>query len=292
MIKKQLILLAGVLIIFSLSVIFWQTGLLSKNFAGKVLTETQVGAGITKILKKQAKENGGLTAFNDQGKSWWMSENGYKITLEPVKTYEWQIDNCEQIPAEQVTAIVESKATEFAPELETFLLKHQFARVNFATVYNREDNLYKQFVQAYEDKQGTLILLSNDYRCLVGTDGKKINSYQVSVFNKSLLNDKLASLEPILNDLKIVSSTGVSLVAQNDDFAHLILDNGFIEVQLIAKKMDQVWQGIYSGSETIDCSLVQIYQIPEEIYQQCAGETTNLNSTAVIEASQAAEIIN
>lgn len=290
-IRKRLILLVGV-IIFGLSVIFWQTGLLSKNFTGKLLTETQIGAGITKILNKQVKENGGAIVVNDQGKSWWMSESGYKITLEPVKTYEWQIDDCEQILTEQMTVTVESKAAEFASELETFLLKYQFARVNFATAYNREDNLYKQLVQAYEDPQGTLILLSNDYRCLVGTDGKKINSYQVSVFNKNLLNAKLVSLEPILNDLKIVSSTGVSLVAQNDNFAHLILDNGFIQVQLIAKKMDQVWQGIYSGSETIDCSLVQIYQIPEEIYRQCAGELTNLNSTAVIEASQAAEIIN
>ncbi len=269
--KKQLIWLLVVIVFFGLSLIGWQIG------ASKTLTEAQIGVGITKILEKQAKENGGVTAFNDQGKSWWLSESGYKIIITPVKTYELQIGDCEQIPAEQVTASVENTAAEFAPTLETFLLKHQFAQVNFTAAYNREDGLYKQYVQAYEDKQGTLILLSNDYRCLAGADGKKINSYQVSVFNKSLVTEKLAALEPILDDLKVVSSTGVTLVAQNDNFAHLILDNGFIEVQLIAKKMDQVWQGIYSGGGVIDCSLVKTEQIPEEIYQQCQGEMEIIN---------------
>lgn len=67
------------------------------------------------------------------------------------------------------------------------------------------------------------------------------------------------------------------MLAQNDDWAHLVLDNGFIEVQLIAKKMNQVWQGIYSGSGTIDCSLVKTEQIPAEIYQQCQGEMEIIN---------------
>ena len=275
--KKQLIWLVLGIMILVLSGIGWQTGFLVSFFLNKTLTETQIGTEITKILEKQAKDKGGTVMTNNQGRSWWLSDDGYKITLEPVKTYQWQIANCEQIPAEQMTTFVENTMMEFAPTIETFLLKHQFMKVNFTAAYNREDGLYKQYIQAYENKDGTLILLSNDYRCLAQADGKKVNSYQVSVFNKSLLAEKLITLGPILNDLKIVSSTGVALVAQNDEFAHLTLDNGFIVVELLAKKMDQVWQGIYSGSGLIDCSLVKKEQIPEEIYQQCQGEMETTN---------------
>lgn len=278
--KKQLIWLILGIMILVLSGIGWRTGFLGSFFLNKTLTEAQIGMEITKILEKQAKNNGGTVTTNDQGKSWWLSDDGYKITLEPVKTYQWQIANCEQIPTEQMTAFVENTATEFAPTIETFLLKHQFTKVNFTAAYNREDGLYKQYIQAYENKDGTLILLSNDYRCLAGTDGKKVNSYQISVFNKSLLAEKLTALAPILNDLKITSSTGVALVASNNDFVHLTLDNGFIVVQLIAKKMDQVWQGIYSGDSAIDCNLVKTEQIPVEIYQQCRNEKGELQISA------------
>lgn len=191
---------------------------------------------------------------------WWVSSDGYNIINDNAYGVESKF-NCSDYKSINFDSSLKTIASEFP----AFIQKNGFSKNILNTSKSLTDDKFYDYVQAYEKDDLKCVLTASPDCSGVG-DGKM---WQTISFSCTQDFDKNYTTQaPILRDLKINDSI-ISISKQIENFAEIQVHYRRTGHYVIAAKENGIWKSLYSGQDIPNCSVMEQYNVPNEIYENC-----------------------
>lgn len=216
-------------------------------------------------------EDGNLTyKFNDQlkGRVWWILDSSYNILDTNASSISMSVPT-----GDLVTLPWEYEYTDQVyQKLDSIFSENGFIK-NENNSSDKVDLKVTEFYSKYYDY--IVAYEKGDIKCTVTTNRHIMTDtfdsevvYYVDVSCSDSIDQLAQEQLPFLEALKEKSGT-IKVTKQNDSFVKLNVYYRRIGHYSILKRINEEWSEIYAGQENPKCDLMQKYQVPEEIYEEC-----------------------
>lgn len=257
-IKKRKIL---ILVVIILGVIVY----LARNIYIQSLSQTseplmpQIIENVKDLMEDKVHPDNVVTT--DSSFVWWISDDNYNIMNGNSFAVEAQF-RCENYPASRYTASLET----FASLFSKFMHEQGFSKNTMNSSSSLLDTRYYDYVQAYEE---------GDFKCTLTGDpdcsGSDENTMRQTIrFScTSDFDENYKDQMPFLRDLRIKDAI-VNISKRVGNYVYLDAHARRSGWYIIAiQQKGGTWKKIMDGQDSPQCSVMEQYKVPKEIYGSC-----------------------
>lgn len=201
-----------------------------------------------------------------KGNVWWTTEDNWNIRdmdtpSTVLKIVPENIDN---------SGIKNIKAKQINKDVEKIFLENGFTKDKVNSSKSEEDSNFYDYVLAFtKDNLKCTITTSPDVGWTGNEDYKKIpGHFDVSVSCSDKIEEKYKEQLPYLQGLN-EHNNAISTISRSGDFANLNINARRTGYYVIGKFINNKFTKIGAGQDYQQCSLIDKYNVPKEIYTNC-----------------------
>jgi hypothetical protein len=239
----------------------------TKKDEGESLTPQEIVHVVTNDLNQDLIDSEKGKESND-GHLWWLTADGYNVQIpqSPNVIFKAKVSS-DFISADNLNYIVNQPYNKTLTDSVIKLLKdYGFEKNDMNSSKNAYDNAFYDYILAYE---------KNDTICTWSLSPDVWGEGSSSVITSALtcsnaLKNNYNEQKQILNDLQLKDAGAVIYIDRElNNFYYLGVQSRRTGYYIIAQKTDGKFRKIYEGQDSIPCSKVTQYNIPEYIYREC-----------------------
>jgi len=255
------IVLVFLFIIFVLAIAYFFVFRKGIKFSGVNLPQNEIGEIIKKIGKEfKNKYKNNEISYSDKLGLWWISPEGLDI-INPNSSGVSLSLSC--APGE---ALPEKDLVILVPIVDKIFMENNYKVNSLNSSISFKDDKFYNYVKAYEKEEIKCVLTATP-DCPSGDPEKEPHNY-LSVVCTDSYEKNYQEQVSLLRDLNIKDAV-INVSKIKDDFVYLNINLRRTGYYMIAKKENGKWKEIFSGQDYPQCSLMEKYKVPKEIYLDC-----------------------
>lgn len=224
------------------------------------------GIELTDLFDKAKTDfSGQLIGINDDF-IWWISEDDLNIINSYESGIEYRNFSCSNKSLEDSKPDIKSISISLAAGIKQIMEKYGFSLNLKNSSVSLDDKQHYDYVQAYE-KDTTKCIFRANPDC--HTQVNKTPLYNDFTFScTELFNQNYAIQAKYLKDLNL-NNVIIQVSKQTGNFVKLDIHYRRTGHYMIAKKINGKWNEVFSGQGAPSCSIMEEFQVPQEIYGNC-----------------------